>query len=171
MRLALIFVLSILCTSVSYGQGPTTGMTKTSAESINQQYQKIELGEFVSKHQLPKKMIEAKHRVILRPNAIQFSAKLMQAPQAGKYSLVYEMLQLWPSTQPLPEISHSAFLQAADGKVLSVYVSKVAAAQMQQLFDDSNAQQPIGVHIYAMHIYNYAHGPRLVVIGAQANRR
>lgn len=113
---------------------------------------------------MSKQMADKKQRAMLPPSAVQFNAKLMQAPTSGEFSLVYDALLLWPSDAPLPKIDHSAFLQAKDGRVISVYVSDAAAAQLKALYQNS----PVDAHIYAIHIYNYAQGPRLVVIGASA---
>jgi hypothetical protein len=180
MRFPLFVILSIFCTSVSYAQdqvanqtvNQTTSKTETSAQSIDQQYKKVVLTDFINVNQISLKMVKAKQRLMLPPSPIQFKAKLMQAPKPGKFSLVYDALQLWPSEQPLPEISHSAYLQADNKQVIAVYVSTAAAKQMQQLFSEQKSKTetnaPINAHIYAMHIYNYAKGPRLVVIGAQA---
>lgn len=128
------------------------------------QFKKIDLDTFIAQNHVSKKMADKKQRAMLPPTAVQFTAKLMQAPKPGKFSLVYDALSLWPSDEPLPHIDHSAFLKADNGRVISTYVSKVAAEQLKSLYIDT----PVDTHIYAIHIYNYAKGPRLVVIGAAA---
>ncbi|MGY8873227.1 MAG: hypothetical protein ACKVJE_22610 [Pseudomonadales bacterium] len=133
--------------------------------SSNEKFETITLSAFIDKNQIPLKMVAAKQRVMLPPSAIQFDATLLQPPQPGKFSLVYDALSLWQSDAPLPTVDHSAFLQTDDERVIAVYVSSAGAEQLKAIAAE-NIKEPQKIHIYAVHIYNYAKGPRLVVIGA-----
>jgi hypothetical protein len=139
-------------------------LSHTDVNSDNK-FETIELSNFIDKNQIPIDMIAAKKRVMLPPNAVQFDSTLLQSPKPGKFSLVYDALSLWQSDAPLPTVDHSAFLQTDDERVIAVYVSSVAAEQLK-LIAAQNIKAPQKSHIYAVHIYNYSKGPRLVVIGA-----
>lgn len=128
--------------------------------SASPQFESVELEEFIYANQLSAQMIKKQQRLILQPSTIQFDATLMAPPKAGQFSLVYDALRLWGDGD-MPEVSHSAFVGAKDGRVIAVYVSKPAAQQLKSLPQNELS------HFYAVHIYNYAKGPRLVVIGAE----
>lgn len=124
-------------------------------------FSEVQLKQFIDNNQLSKKMVEQKQRLMLKPSAINFAATLKAKPKPGQFTLVYEALALWGDGE-MPQITHSAFIGAEDGRVLSVYVSQQAAEQLHTLPLD----QPL--NLYAIHIYNYAKGPRLIIVGAQA---
>ncbi|WP_028469516.1 hypothetical protein [Neptunomonas japonica] len=132
---------------------------------INKEFKSIKLSDYIDTNQVSAEMAAAKNRFMLQPKAIQFDALLLQPPKPGKFSLVYDALSLWQSNSPLPTVDHSAFLQTDDERVIAVYVSSVAAEQLKAIAAQ-NSKKPQKSHIYAVHIYNYAKGPRLVVIGA-----
>ena len=138
----------------------------TDSNSVKK-FETIKLDNFIDKNQIPLDMIAAKKRVMLPPSAVQFDATLLQPSMPGKFSLVYDALSLWQSDAPLPTVDHSAFLQTDDERVIAVYVSSVAAEQLKAIAAQ-NIKLPQKSHIYAIHIYNYAKGPRLVVIGASS---
>lgn len=85
----------------------------------------------------------------------------MSKPKAGKFSLAYDALQLWQGQSELPIIDHSAFVGLQEGPVLGVYVTHEAAKMLQAIELEKPTQ------FYAMHIYNYSKGPRLVIVAAQ----
>lgn len=131
----------------------------------DQPFESINLTHFIDNNQIPTDMAAAKKRVMLPPSAIQFDATLLQPPKPGEFTLVYDALSLWQSDAPMPNVDHSAFLQADDNRVIGVYVSSAAAEQLKVIASHA-MNKPIKSHIYAVHIYNYAKGPRLVVLGA-----
>lgn len=135
-----------------------------SSPSTVDQFRYIQLTKFIDKNQLSDEMISNKQRLMLPPAAIQFDAQLMAPPKAGTFSLVYDALGLWGKGK-MPTVDHSAFIGAADGRVLAVYVSQTAAKQMKTLAKNQAS------HFYAVHIYNYAKGPRLVIIGAETGTK
>ncbi|WP_415889028.1 hypothetical protein ACMXYV_13705 [Neptuniibacter sp. SY11_33] len=124
-------------------------------------YKSVNLVQFVNKNQLSTQMAEKKQRLMIQPEPIQFQAQLMSMPKAGKFSLAYDALQLWQSESELPTIDHSAFVGLQEGPVLGVYVTHEAAKMLRQI----NLEVP--TQFYAMHIYNYSKGPRLVIVAAQ----
>jgi len=157
--LSAIRVLAVLAISVLFNiQMVFAASSEHTPKDI---FSKVELSTFVDKNQLPEQMVAKKQRLMLKPNAIQFSATLKAQPKPGQFSLVYEALALWGDGE-MPEVTHSAFIGADDGHVLSVYVNQKAAEQLLTL----PLNQPL--NFYAIHIYNYAKGPRLIIVGAQA---
>ncbi|WP_421867216.1 hypothetical protein [Motiliproteus sp.] len=159
------FVLSLLLAITPLSLAAGNSPASSNAHTIQQQYQSVELDQLIDQNQIPERMVEKKQRVMLSPRAIRFDARLMQRPQPGEFSLVYDALNLWPSDQPLPTINHSAFIQSDDGRVIGAYVTQQAASQLQSLADQADSL-PLNCHLYAVHIYNYANGPRLIVIAA-----
>lgn len=129
-------------------------------------FTQVTLSQFIADNQISEAMAAKKERLMLPPSAITFKATLMASPKPGQFSLVYDALSLWPGDEPLPNVSHSAYLQADNGHVLPVYVADKAATQLAQLYDAH--QTPTPCTVFAVHIYNYAKGPRIVVLGALA---
>ncbi len=146
--------LLLICFSVE------AGAEKLSGTVGGDRYQAIELATFIEKNHVSAKMAAKKQRAMLPPSAVQFDARLMVAPEPGTFSLVYDALGLWGDGE-LPEVTHSVFVGADNGRVIGAYVSRAAASQLQKLAVGSV------VHFYAIHIYNYARGPRLVIVAAQ----
>ncbi|WP_415882140.1 hypothetical protein [Neptuniibacter sp. QD34_54] len=124
-------------------------------------YRSIELATFVKANYVSATMAEKKQRLMLQPEAIQFQALLMARPKPGRFSLAYDALQLWERDEELPNIDHSAFVGLKNGPVLGVYVTHEAAKMLNKI----ELEKP--VQFYAMHIYNYSNGPRLVIVAAQ----
>ncbi len=128
-------------------------------------YAVIDLDVFITDNQIPDDGTGKNQRTMLRPAPVQFVARLLQAPQPGQFDLVYDALALWPHEGPPPEVSHSAFLQSSGEQVLAAYVSKPAAQALLALHEQ--AGQALPVRVYALHLYNYSKGPRLLVIAVQ----
>lgn len=155
LRPSILLALALLAFS---GQVFAADIPDTAA--VSPPFESVVLSEFIDANQLSAQMIEKQQRLMLPPSTIQFDATLMAPPKAGHFSLVYDALNLWGDGD-MPEVSHSAFVGAKDGRVIAVYVSKPAAQQLKSLPQNELS------HFYAVHIYNYAKGPRLVVIGAE----
>lgn len=149
--IAMLAICVLLNLQHAYAAEPPSSVT----------FSEVQLKQFIDNNQLSKKMVEKKQRLMLKPSAINFAATLKAKPKPGQFTLVYEALALWGDGD-MPQITHSAFIGTEDGRVLSVYVNHKAAEQLQALPLD----QPL--NFYAIHIYNYAKGPRLIIVGAQA---
>ncbi len=125
-------------------------------------YRPVHLAGFVQENQLSEEMIAKKQRLMKQPEAISFEATLVSRPKQGNYTLAYDALNLWSGNEKLPVIEHSAFVGfAAQGPVLGVYVAQGAVKILEQLELDAPAV------FYAVHIYTYAKGPRLVIVAAE----
>lgn len=125
-------------------------------------YREVVLPAFVSDNQISKNMADKKQRLMLKPEPIKFDGVLKSKPRPGEFSLAYDALQLWQGAGELPNIDHSAFVGTEGGPVLGVYVTHEAASMLKGVQLDSP------VTFYAMHIYNYAKGPRLVIVAASS---
>lgn len=126
-------------------------------------YKPVVLNTFIAENKVSKQMAEKKQRLMLQPAAISFDAFLMSMPKPGKFELVYDALSLWPSEAEdvLPNVNYSAFVGYKEEPVIGVYVSEKAAEMLQQI----DMTKP--VTFYAIHIYNYAKGPRVVIVAAE----
>ncbi len=126
-------------------------------------YKPVVLNTFIAENKVSKRMAEKKQRLMLPPSAISFEAFLMSKPKQGKFELVYEALSLWSSESDdgLPNVNYSAFVGYKEEPVIGVYVSEKAAEMLLQV----DMTKP--VTFYAIHIYNYAKGPRVVIVAAE----
>ncbi len=128
-----------------------------SDEQVKQQYERVNLAAFIRKNHVSKQMADKKQRTMLPPALIQFKGRLMAAAKPGKFSLVYDAINLWAGGDQ-PAVTHSAFIGAEDGRVIGSYVTQSAAVQMKGL--------EVGGELifYALHLYNYAKGPRVLIL-------
>ncbi len=137
-----------------------------SEQDIQQKFKPVDLAVFFDQNQISEKLATEKKRVMLQPQAIRFTARLMSAPKPGKFSLVYDALGLWGakgvSLDERPKVTHSAFVGSESGPVLGMYLSSSAAGQLQEYVVGDE------LTFYAVHLYNYSGGPRLVVLGAES---
>lgn len=128
-------------------------------------YRQVNLVEFVDFNQMSEKMIKAKQRLMLKPEPISFTGVLKSRPKAGEFSLAYDALMLWQSDETkLPKIGFSAFIGAIgdeNAPVLGVYVVDRIADILNKL----PMEQPL--EFYALHLYNYTKGPRLLIVGVK----
>ncbi|MCV6611683.1 MAG: hypothetical protein OIF55_12990 [Amphritea sp.] len=127
-------------------------------------FEEVDLAKFYIENQIADDMAEKKHRLMLQPSPVRFQAFLMSMPKLGSFSLVYDAFALWTDQQFVVQdkgavINHSAFLGLHEGPVLGVYLSDAVAHQLK------NYSVGTELEIYAVHIYNYSGGPRLVVLG------
>lgn len=125
-------------------------------------YREVMLSVFVDANQISQIMTDKKQRLMLKPEPIAFQAALMSEPKPGQFSLAYDALRLWQGEEELPDIDHSAFVGIEGGPVLGVYVTHEAAKMLESIPLKTPAT------FYAMHIYNYAKGPRLVIVAVNA---
>ena len=102
-----------------------------------------------------------KRRIMIKPYKLRFKGQLMAKPEMGDYSLAYDSLQLWSSAS-LPTISHSSYIQTAAGKVIAVYVEEAVASRL------SHENVGLQATFYALHLYNYEYGPRLLILSYQS---
>ncbi len=123
-------------------------------------YRLVNWVEFVALNQVSSEMATKKHRLMFQPKSVSFQAQLMSKPELGEFTLAYDALQFWQGEAELPNISHSVFVGEEKGVVLGAYVTHEAAEMLNEL--ELNTQATF----YVMHIYNYAKGPRVVIVAA-----
>lgn len=137
-----------------------------SEQDIQQKFKPVDLAAFFEQNQISKRLAAEKKRLMLPPEAIRFNAQLMSAPKRGRFSLVYDALGLWEakgvSLDEKPDVTYSAFIGSESGPVLGMYLSSAAAGQLQEYAVGDE------LTFYAVHLYNYSGGPRLVVLWAGA---
>ena len=73
---------------------------------------------------------------------------------------IYTALEV-AGIRPLPEVGHQLFVETAGGKIISVYVEKKAAARIAEEMAVEET-----VRLWGYHVYSYAKGPALLVVGA-----
>jgi len=127
------------------------------------QYVTVVLSEYVERNRVSEKMEKKQQRLMIKPKLVTFNSTLVSIPKPGEFSLAYDALSLWQSNQAMPVIDHSAFVgDRKNGPVIGVYVTQEAAKMLNSLELDKPAA------FYALHIYNYAKGPRLVIVAAES---
>lgn len=139
--------------------------SEQSGQDIQQKFRQVSLVEFFNENQLSREMAEEKKRVMLPPDAVRFRARLMALPKPGQFSLVYDALNIWGGVDrggEKPEVTHSAFIGLSSGPVLGMYLSSGAVSQLVEFSVGDE------LTFYAVHLYNYSGGPRLVVLGAES---
>lgn len=151
MRLFLVFVLL-------FSVGASANASEVDSKAS---YQSVELEEFARANHVSARMSKKKQRLMLKPTPVRFKAQLMSKPASGEFSLAYDALQLWGAESELPNINHSAFVGLQAGPVLGMYVTQEAADMLNGYGLNTPAM------FYAMHIYNYSKGPRLVIVAVE----
>jgi hypothetical protein len=122
----------------------------------------VDLDEYVSSNQVSQNIIDKKQRVMLEPELIRFSAKLQDVVLPGEYQLVSDALSVWGIT-PLPNVGFSTYITTKQDNVLGVYIENEIAAQIKDHFNVNDVLQ-----FQAYRLYNYAKGPRLLLVGVKA---
>lgn len=147
-RHSLVFVLLIFLISPIHAK---------SSESSQQLYPPKDIDGMIDRL----KAEGDKRRVMIKPYQLSFKAELMSELKQGEYSLIYDGLQFW-GIDPMPEVTHSIYVKTPGGKVIGVYVEKEAATGL--------AKENVGAQaeLYALHVYNYEHGPRLLIVSYKA---
>jgi len=103
-----------------------------------------------------------KRRIMINPKKLSFEGELKAAPKEGEFSLIYDSLKLW-GVDPLPNVSHSSYIKTPLGKVIPVYLDELAA---KRLNDEAVGMKAT---FYGLHVYNYEHGPRLLILSYKAS--
>ncbi len=121
----------------------------------------VDLDQYIAANQVSQNIIDNKQRVMLEPELISFSAVLQDKVSASKAELVQDALVVW-GISPLPEVGFSTYIRTAKGQILPVYVENQIADYLSTLFTPGAQLQ-----LKAYRLYNYAKGPRLLLVGVQ----
>jgi len=121
----------------------------------------VDLDTYIADNQVSQNIIDKKQRVMLEPELVHFYGTLQTAIQSSQADLVLDALAVW-GISPLPEVAFSAYIRSPDGQVIAVYVENAVASHI------SNYYQPEAVlEFQAYRLYNYAKGPRLLLVGVK----
>jgi len=121
----------------------------------------VDLDTYIENNQVSKNIEDKKQRVMLEPELINFYATLQSAVQPTKAELVTDALSVW-GVSPLPQVGFSAYVRSLSGEIIAVYVENEIAKHLSNSF---TAGTP--VHLLAYRLYNYAKGPRLLLVGVK----
>jgi len=167
-----IFFYLLLFSSVSFSTGNYVtyqAETGSDLQGENQQDEQLELVALEQHYPLKNidSMIERliskgdQRRIMINPYKLSFAGELMATPKEGEFSLIYDSLKLW-GVDPLPNVSHSSYIKTPLGKVMPVYLDELAAKRLND--------EAVGMSatFYALHVYNYEHGPRLLILSYKA---
>lgn len=125
----------------------------------------VSIDEYINQNQVSQNIIDKKQRVMLEPELIDFTANLQAKVVPSKASLVIDALSVW-GISPLPEVAHSTFLRTPNGNVIGVYVEKTIAERLS-----SSYQLNTSISFQAYRLYNYAKGPRLLLVGVKSAQK
>ena len=122
----------------------------------------VDLDKYIAKNQVSQNIVDKKQRVMLEPELIHFYGTLQAVIKSSKADLVIDALAVW-GISPLPEVDFSTYLRSPDGQVIAVYVENTVASHI------SNYYQPETLlEFQAYRLYNYAKGPRLLLVGVKS---
>jgi len=127
----------------------------------NQESKTVDLDNYIAKNQISQEMKDKKHRLILKPELIDFHATLQAPVKASKAELVADTLGVW-GISPLPEVGYSTYLRTLKGDVVAVYVENTIAEHLMTSFTPEMI-----VELQAYRLYNYTKGPRLLLVGVK----
>ncbi|PCI53620.1 MAG: hypothetical protein COB45_10215 [Gammaproteobacteria bacterium] len=121
----------------------------------------VDLDNYITANQISQEMKNKKHRLILKPELISFHAVLQTPVKATKAELVADTLGVW-GISPLPEVAHSTYIRSLKGNVIAVYVENTIAEHLNTSFTPEMI-----IELQAYRLYNYAKGPRLLLVGVK----
>lgn len=129
--------------------------------SWQQDSKSVDLDQYIANNQVSKNIIDKKQRVMLEPELIHFHG-ILQAPVThSKASLVTDALAVW-GISPLPEVAFSTYIRTPQEQVIAVYVENVIASHIS-----TNYPVETVLEFQAYRLYNYAKGPRLLLVGVK----
>lgn len=129
--------------------------------SWQQDSKSVDLDQYIANNQVSQNIIDKKQRVMLEPELINFHG-ILQAPIINsKASLVIDALAVW-GISPLPEVAFSTYIRSPQGQVIAVYVENVIASHISSYYPVEAV-----LEFQAYRLYNYAKGPRLLLVGVK----
>jgi len=121
----------------------------------------VDLDAYIEQNQVSQNIIDKKQRVMLEPELIHFHGTLQAVIQSSQADLVIDALAVW-GISPLPEVAFSTYIRSPQGQVIAVYVENTIASHISSYY------QPEAVlEFQAYRLYNYAKGPRLLLVGVK----
>lgn len=140
-----------------------TQKNNLSVSKVNLSWQQgskiVDLDQYIANNQVSQNIIDKKQRVMLEPELINFYGVLQAPIKNTSAALVTDALAVW-GVSPLPEVAFSTYIRSPQGQVIAVYVENTIAAHIAKHY------QPETVLAFqAYRLYNYANGPRLLLVG------
>jgi hypothetical protein len=129
--------------------------------SWQQDSKTVDLDNYIAANQISQEMINKKQRLILKPELIDFHAILQAPVKLTKAELVADTLGVW-GISPLPEVEYSTYIRTLSGKIIAVYVENTIAKHLNTSFAPE-----MTIELQAYRLYNYAKGPRLLLVGVK----
>lgn len=125
----------------------------------------VDLDAYIEKNQVSQNIMDKKQRVMLEPELIHFYGTLQSVINSTKADLVIDALAVW-GISPLPEVAFSTYIRSPAGQVIAVYVENTVASHISTYY------QPEAVlEFQAYRLYNYAKGPRLLLVGIKPSNK
>ncbi len=121
----------------------------------------VDLDSYIAKNQVSQNIIDNKQRVMLEPELIRFHSILQAPVNSAKAELVTDSLAVW-GISPLPEVAFSTYIRSPQGQVIAVYVENSVASHISTYYKPETV-----LELQAYRLYNYAKGPRLLLVGAK----
>ncbi len=133
--------------------------------SWQQESKSVDLDNYIEQNQVSQNIIDKKQRVMLEPELIHFHGSLQTRVKSSQAGLVADSLAVW-GISPLPEVAFSTYIRSPAGKVIGVYVENTIASHISSYY------QPGAVlEFQAYRLYNYAKGPRLLLVGIKPSTK
>ncbi|PHR84004.1 MAG: hypothetical protein COA59_08630 [Colwellia sp.] len=121
----------------------------------------VDLDRYIASNQVSQNISDKKQRIMLEPELIHFHG-ILQAPiTPSKASLVTDALSVW-GISPLPEVAFSTYIRTPQSQVIAVYVENVIASHISSYYQPETV-----LEFQAYRLYNYAKGPRLLLVGVK----
>jgi len=121
----------------------------------------VDLDNYIANNQVSQNIVDKKQRVMLEPELIHFYGTLQTVIHSSKAELVVDSLAVW-GISPLPEVAFSTYIRSPDGQVIAVYVENNVASYISRNFTPEAV-----LEFQAYRLYNYAKGPRLLLVGVK----
>lgn len=154
------FLNKVRCVSLVFLLAITSFASADKVVPIGEAYKKVALENYI-KTQLPDKK---GGKSILPIQRVTFDAALMSKPKEGKFNYIYMALDMM-GMRPMPVITHQVFVQAKDGKVISVYLEEHFAKSLEKHIMLGNIKIGNDLTFKGYHSYNYKRGPAMVMEG------
>jgi hypothetical protein len=138
------------------------GLTVSKVDLSWQQGSKaVDLDSYIANNQVSQNIKDKKQRVMLEPELIRFHGILQTAVNSTKADLVTDSLAVW-GISPLPEVAFSTYIRSPQGQVIAVYVENTVASHISSYYQPETV-----LELQAYRLYNYAKGPRLLLVGVK----
>lgn len=158
----LVFILSISVSSFAYDATQEVEAVSSSSRSDYSELSaavNVDVDLMIEERSKP----GDKRRYYLKPTLVKFEGSLKASPKSGDFPLVYESMAVW-GIDPMPKVSHSAYIQTLGGVVVPVYVEASAADSILSSLKSEKLALEQQASIKALHIYDYERGPRFIVM-------